>query len=135
MLALFLFIICDVSNRCIGSQSKRAVDRDGRRIKSNTQHLQKNYVTKMELHCTVAVTWFCASVFWQLRDAGLRVKGVCGDDGHQVKLLTVSVPVFIEIRVVGVRTIGVSERDLLYNPSVVSGRSDQRVEAAPAAHS
>ena len=83
----------------------------------------------------MAVTWFCASVFWRLRDAGLRVKGVCGDDGHQVKLLTVSVPVFIEIRVVGVRTIGVSERDLLYNPSVVSGRSDQRVEAAPAAHS
>jgi len=37
---------------------------------------------------------------------------------------------FIKIHVVGVRTIGVNERDLLHNPRVVSGRSDQHVEAA-----
>ena len=48
MLALFLFIICDVSSRRIGSQSKCAVGCNGRRMKSNTQHLQKNYVAQVD---------------------------------------------------------------------------------------
>jgi hypothetical protein len=27
---------------------------------------EKNYVAQVELHCTVVVTWFCASVFGSL---------------------------------------------------------------------
>ena len=134
MLALFLFIICDVISRRIRSQSTRAVGCNGRRMKSTLASAE-------ELRCPRRASLHrgCHLVlrerFWQLRDAIPRVKGVRGDDGQQVKLLTVAVPVCIEIHVVGVRTIGVSERDLLHNPRVVSGRSDQHVEAAAAAHS
>jgi hypothetical protein len=61
MLALFLFIICDVSNRGIGGQSALAVGRNRHQIKSNPQHICANLLRLT--YCTVVVTWSCASVF------------------------------------------------------------------------
>ncbi len=82
----------------------------------------------------MVVTWFCASVFgsFVMLSPALRVFEVMMASRSNCSLLF---PCVLKYTWSTYVTIDVSERDLLHNPRVVSGRSHQHVEAATAAHS
>jgi hypothetical protein len=113
MLALFLFIICDVCNERVSSPSARAGGPQWARNKIESTVSAEKYVGQVGPYCAVVVTWFCASVFGRflMLSPALRVFEV--RDGQQVKLLTIIVPVRIKIHVVGVRAVDVNKRGRL----------------------